>query len=201
MAERTCIATGQIFPAYKLIRFVMAPDGFAVADLVGRLPGRGAWVAANETAIRIADQKGHFKRTLGAGLRSLDADISAIASGLRARIIAKVAMARKCGVLLGGGGKLSAEGHFSGLLAATDASPRELLKLKSKLGVDWVSQSLSSAELGKIFGRDSLAFAGLRVSGAPGSLKLVRVIYEDIMRLDGFYTAAGCNDLPDRCIT
>ena len=60
MAERTCIATGQNLPKYKLIRFVIAPDGFVVADLVGRLPGRGAWVAANETAIRIADQKGHL---------------------------------------------------------------------------------------------------------------------------------------------
>ena len=201
MAERTCIATGQNLPAYKLIRFVVAPEGFAVADLVGRMPGRGAWVLANHSAIRIADQKGHFKRMLGAGLQSLDADIAAIACGLRARIIAKGSMARKCGVLLGGSGKLLAEGHFNGLLAATDASPRELLKLKSKLGVDWVSQSLNSTELGQIFGRDSLAFAGLRVSGGPGSQKLVRIIYEDIMRLDGFYTTAGCNDLPDRCIT
>ena len=201
MAERTCIATGQNLPAYKLIRFVVAPDGFAVADLVGRMPGRGAWVVANHSAICIADQKGHFKRTLGVGLQSLDADIAKIARSLRLRVISKGSMARKCGALLGGAGKLLAEGHFKGLLAATDASPRELLKLKSKLGVDWVSQSLSSTELGQIFGRDSLAFAGLRVSGGPGSLKLVRIIYEDIMRLDGFYTAAGCNDLPDRCIT
>ena len=201
MVERTCIATGQNLPEHKLIRFVIAPDGFVVADLVGRLPGRGAWVAANDTAIRIADQKGRFKQMFGAGLQSLDADIVAIASGLRARIIANGSMARKCGVLLGGSGKLLAQGHFNGLLAATDASPRELLKLKSKLGVDWVSQSLSSTELGQIFGRDSLAFAGLRVSGGPGSLKLVRIIYEDIMRLDGFYTAAGCNDQHDRCIT
>ena len=201
MAERTCIATGQNLPQCKLIRFVVAPDGFAVADLVGRMPGRGAWVVANHSAIRIADQKGHFKRTLGAGLQSLDADIAAIARSLRARVIAKGSMARKCGALLGGGGKLLAEGHFNGLLAAIDASPRELLKLKSKLGVDWVSQSLNSTELGQIFGRDSLAFAGLRVSGGPGSQKLVRIIYEDIMRLEGFYTTAGCNDLPDRCIT
>ena len=184
MAKRTCIATGQNFPAYKLIRFVVAPDGFAVADLMGRMPGRGAWVVANHSAIRTADQKGHFKRILGAGLQSLDADIAAIARGLRARIIARGSMARKCGALIGGGGKLLTAGHFNGLLAATDASPRELLKLKSKLGVDWVSQSLSSTELGQIFGRDSLAFAGLRVSGGPGSLKLVRIIYEDIMRLD-----------------
>jgi predicted RNA-binding protein YlxR (DUF448 family) len=201
MVERTCIATGQNLPAHKLIRFVIAPNGFVVADLVGRLPGRGAWVGANDTAIRIADQKGHFKRLLGAGLQSLDADIAAIASGLRARIIAKGSMARECGALLGGSGKLLAEGHFNGLLAATDVSPRELLKLKSKLGVDWVSQSLSSTELGQIFGRNSLAFAGVRVSGSPGSSKLVRIIYEDIMRLEGFYAAAGCNDLPDRCIT
>ena len=201
MAERTCIATGQNLPAHKLIRFVVAPDGFAVADLVGRMPGRGAWVLANHAAIRVADQKGHFKRTLGASLQSLDSDIAAIARGLRARVIANGSMARKCGALLGGGGKLVAEGHFNGLLAAIDASPRELLKLKSKLGVDWVSQSLNSTELGQIFGRDSLAFAGLRISGGPGSKKLVRIIYEDIMRLDGFYTTAGCNDLPDRCIT
>ena len=201
MAERTCIATGQNLPAYKLIRFVIAPHGFAVADLAGHLSGRSAWVAANDAAIRIADQKGHFKRTLGAGLRSLDADIAAIANGLRARIIANGSMARKCGALLGGSGKLLAEGHFNGLLAATDASPSELLKLKSKLGVDWFSQSLSSTELGQIFGRASLAFAGLRVSGGPGSYKLVRIIHEDIMRLDGFYTAAGCNDPSYRCIT
>ena len=201
MVERTCIATGQTLPANKLIRFVIAPDGFAVADLAGRLPGRGAWVTANDAAIRIADQKGHFERTLGAGLQSLHADIATIACGLRARIIANGSMARKCGALLGGGGKLLTEGRFTGLLAATDASPRELLKLKSKLGVDWVSQSLSSTELGQIFGRGSLAFAGLRVSGGPGSPKLVRIIFEDIVRLEGFYTAAGCNDLPDRCIT
>ena len=201
MAERTCIATGQSLPAYKLIRFVAAPDGFAVADIVGRMPGRGAWVVANHSAICIADQKGHFKRTLGAGLQSLDADIATIARSLRARVIAKGSMARKCGALLGGGGKLLAGGHFNGLLAAKDASQRELLKLKSKLGVDWVSQSLNSTELGQIFGRDNLAFAGLRVSGVPGSQKLVRIICEDIMRLDGFYTTAGCNDLPDRCIT
>ena len=31
--------------------------------------------------------------------------------------------------------------------------------------------------------------------------KTSAIIYEDIMRLDGFYTTAGCNDLPDQCIT
>ena len=192
MAERTCIATGQTLPPHKLIRFVAAPDGYAVADLAGRLPGRGAWVTAEEPFIRKADQKGHLKRALGVGLKSVDADIAAIALGLRAR---------RAGMLLGGGGKLLSEGHFEGLLAAADASPRELAKMKSKLDVDWVSQSFSATELGRICGRDSLAFVGLRASTGNGSGKLVRTVHEDIMRLDGFYTTAGCNDLPDRCIT
>ena len=72
MAERTCIATGQTVPPHKLIRFVAAPDGYAVADLAGRLPGRGAWVTAEESVIRKADQKGHLKRALGVGLKSFD---------------------------------------------------------------------------------------------------------------------------------
>jgi len=201
MAERTCIATGQMLPPQKLIRFVAAPDGYAVADLAGRLPGRGAWVTAEEAVIRKADKKGHFKRVLGVGLKSVDADINAIAHGLRARIIATASMARRAGALLGGGGKLLSEGHFEGLLAAIDASPRELAKMKSKLEVDWVSQSFSATELGQICGRDSLAFVGLRAVGSGGAGKLVRTVHQDILRLEGFYTTAGCNDLPDRCIT
>ena len=69
MAERTCIATGQTLPPHKLIRFVAAPDGYAIADLVGRLPGRGAWVTAEEYVIRKADQKGQLKRALGGGVK------------------------------------------------------------------------------------------------------------------------------------
>mgnify|MGYP001344396004 CR=1 FL=1 len=96
---------------------------------------------------------------------------------------------------------LAAGGHFEGLFAAVDASPRELAKMKSKLDVDWVSHSFSATELGRICGRDSLAFVGLRSSTGISSGKLVRMVHEDIMRLDGFYTTAGCNDLPDQCIT
>ena len=158
-------------------------------------------MTAEESVIRKADKKSHLKRAIGVGLKSVDADITAIAVGLRARIIATASMARRAGMLIGGGGKLLSEGHFEGLLAAADASPRELAKMKSKLDVDWVSQSFSATELGRICGRDSLAFVGLRASTGNGSGKLVRTIHEDIQRLDGFYTTAGCNNLPDRCIT
>ena len=102
MADRTCITTGQTLPPYQLIRFVAAPDGYAVADLAGRLPGRGAWVTASEDAIRKAQQRGCFKRALGAGLQSEDKSIIMIGEQLRARVLSIAGLARRSGILLGG---------------------------------------------------------------------------------------------------
>ena len=201
MAERTCITTGQTLPPHRLIRFVAAPDGFAVADLAGRLPGRGAWVTASEDAIRMAEKRGHFKRALGSGLQNDDQTIMMIAAQLRARALSIAGFARRSGILLGGSGKLLAEGHCVGLLAADDASPRETEKLRARLAVDWVARNFSATELGKICGRDSIAFIGVRASISPGAKKLGYILYQEILRLDGFYSAVGCNDLPDGCIT
>ena len=201
MAERTCITTGQTLSPHRLIRFVAAPDGYAVADLAGRLPGRGAWVTATEEAIRTAEKRGHFKRALGCGLQSDDQTISAVAAQLRARVLSVAGLARRAGILLGGSGKLLAEGHCVGLLAADDASPRETEKLRSKLAVEWVVRNFSAAELGQICGRDTIAFVGIKPSAAPGAGKLSDILHQEIKRLDGFYSAVGCNDLADGCIT
>ena len=88
-----------------------------------------------------------------------------------------------------------------GLLAADDASAREIEKLRSKLSVNWVARNFSAAELGKICGRDSIAFVGVRASSSPGANKLINILHQEITRLDGFCSAVGCNDLPDGCIT
>ena len=201
MADRTCITTGQILPPHRLIRFVAAPDGYAVADLAGRLPGRGAWVTASKDAIRKAEKLGRLKRALGVGLRNDDETIMMIAANLRARVLSIAGLARRSGILLGGSGKLLAEGHFIGLLAADDASARQTEKLRSKLAVDWVACNFSATELGKICGRDSIAFVGVRASSSPGAEKLSDILQQEIRRLDGFCSAVGCNDLPDGCIT
>jgi predicted RNA-binding protein YlxR (DUF448 family) len=201
MAERTCISTKQTLPIHRLVRFVVAPDGYAVADLSLRLPGRGAWVIASENAIRMAEKRGLFKRALGGSLKSSDQTISTTASQLRARILSMAGLARRAGILVGGSGKLLAEGRCVGLLVADDASPRETERLRSRLEVEWVAQNFKAAELGQICGRDTLAFVGIRASTASGTGKLSEILRQEIIRLDGFYGAVGCNDLPDRCIT
>ena len=201
MADRTCITTGQTLPSHVLIRFVAAPNGYAVADLAGRLPGRGAWVTACEDTIRKAEKRGHFKRSLGVSLQNGDETIMLIALRLRARVLSIAGLARRAGILLGGSGKLISEARCVGLLAADNASVRELEKLRSKLAVNWVARNFSAAELGKIFGRDSIAFVGIRASSSPDTNRLIDILHQEITRLDGFYSSVGCNDLPDGCIT
>ena len=201
MSDRTCITTGQTLPPHRLIRFVVAPDGYVVADLACRLPGRGAWVVASDDAIRKANKRGHFKRALGSGLQSDEQAITMIAAQLRARVLSIAGFARRSGLLLCGFGNLLAVGHCTGLLVAEDASSRETEKLRGKLAVNWVASNFSAAELGRICGRDSIAFVGVRASKAPGSNKLSDILHREIIRLDGFYSAVGCNVLPDGCIT
>ena len=69
-----------------------------------------------------------------------------------------------------------AEGHCVGLLVAYDASPRETENC-ARLSVDWVVRNFSATELGKICGRDSIAFVGVRVSKAPGADKLSVILH------------------------
>lgn len=201
MADRTCITTGKTLPRNELIRFVAGPLGFAVADLAEKLPGRGAWIVNDASVLRQAEKKGHFKRSLGVGLACVDDDIALIKKLMRERCLSLAGMARRAGLLLGGSGKLLAEGAFDGLLAAKDASERECRRLQSKLDVDWVSSVFTAEELGRVCGRDAIAFVGVRGSGGPHSGTIITNLYVEIERLDGFYASAGCNDLPDGCIT
>ena len=110
---------------------------------------------------------------------------------LRARALSIAGLARRSGILLGGSGKLLAEGDCVGLLAADDASVRETVNLSSKLAVDWVARNFSATELGKICGRDSIAFVGVRASSSPGAKKLSDILQQEIKRLDGFCSAVG----------
>ena len=47
--ERMCAATRTVRPVSELIRFVVGPQGEAVADIKGKLPGRGIWITGRGT--------------------------------------------------------------------------------------------------------------------------------------------------------
>ena len=190
MAERICILSGKSLPRDRLIRFVAGPEGHAVVDLAEKLPGRGAWIELNADSLRRVDDRKLLNRRIGVGFRDVEAEITQIADMLRARAIATAGMARRAGCLVGGAGKLMAEASgFSGLLAAPDASTRAFRRLCSRLAVDWTCQGLEAADLGRIFGRDSLAFAGVR--GGRTS-KLAETLRIELGRMEVFSVSSAC---------
>ena len=190
MAERTCILSGKSLPRDRLIRFVAGPEGHAVVDLAEKLPGRGAWIELSADSLRRADDRKLLNQRIGAGFQDAERDIAQITGMLRTRVIATAGMARRAGCLVGGSGKLAAEAYgFVGLLAAPDASEREFRRLSSRLAVDWTSRSLLAEELGRIFGRDSLAFVGLRARRAP---KLAETLRRELTRMEAFSVSSAC---------
>ena len=58
--ERKCIATGALCPTRDMLSFVLSPDGDLVADVLGKLPGRGIWVSSNQQALQKAVKKRLF---------------------------------------------------------------------------------------------------------------------------------------------
>lgn len=190
MAERTCILSGEGLPRDRLIRFVAGPDGHAVADLAEKLPGRGAWIELCADSLRKADARKLLHRRIGAGFRDIETDITQIAGMLRTRATATAGMARRAGCLVGGAGKLAAASEpFIGLLAAPDASERELRRLRARLDVEWTNRGLAAEELGRIFGRDSLAFVGVQ---AGRTLKLAETLRLELMRMEAFSVSSAC---------
>lgn len=166
--SRRCIATGQTSDRAALIRFVAGPDGSLVPDLAEKLPGRGAWVAAEREAVEKAVKKGLFSRALQAEAK-VDAELPVtLAEMLRKRAIDAVSLARKAGKAVCGFERCR-EALYSGnvalLLSATDGAEGGISKLRGiDDGVEQVS-ALSSEEIGLAFGRDTVIHAALMSGG------------------------------------
>ncbi|MBR1672783.1 MAG: DUF448 domain-containing protein [Fretibacterium sp.] len=61
---RTCVACRTEAPKKALIRIVRTPDGSAVMDVTGRLPGRGAYLCLNVECLRKARKTGTLSKAL-----------------------------------------------------------------------------------------------------------------------------------------
>lgn len=190
MADRTCIVTGSTLPRDQLIRIVSGPDGVAVVDLAEKLPGRGVWVTNSAVALRRVADRGLLRRSIDAKFDDIESTLEQVGQLMRMRAMATASMARRSGALIGGAGKLLAEGGFEGLLAAPDASEREFRKLSSRLEVTWTSRTFDSEALGHICGRPSLAFAAIRGGKAQ---KMAEKLRFELMRLERFYATSACH--------
>lgn len=180
--ERRCIVTRDSGPKAGLVRFVVGPEGEVVPDLAGKLPGRGFYVSATRAALDKAAQKGHFALAARAPVRA-PADLAdRIESGLAARLVELIALARKAGAAVAGLEKTKAalvSGDAALLVQAADGSVRGRAALRPPEGEETLVSCLSAHEMGLAFARDSVIHAAVLTGG------LAERIRDEARRLAG----------------
>jgi uncharacterized protein len=166
--ERRCIATGEVQPRNGLIRFVVGPDGSIVPDLLGKLPGRGIWVAANRKALEKAVLKGLFARAARQPVEVPEDLIAMVEEGLASRVIHLISLARKAGAAVAGFEKVKdwlAKEHARVLIQASDGSERGKTKLRPPPEKGGFIGCLTARELGLAFGRENVIHGALAGGG------------------------------------
>ncbi|RUS58899.1 RNA-binding protein [Pseudorhodobacter sp. E13] len=186
--ERRCIVTGVSQPRGGLIRFVVGPDAQVVPDLLGRLPGRGIYVAADRAAVAKAATKGLFSRAARQAVKAPDGLAEQVEALLARRVIELLSLARKAGQAVTGYEKVKdwlVKGQAIALIQASDGSERGKSKLRPPERKNGFIGCLSAQEMGLAFGREHAIHGAL----AAGGLGL-RVV-EEAARLAGFREQAG----------
>lgn len=178
---RRCIATREVQPKERMIRFVLGPGREVVPDLAGKLPGRGMWLSARGDVLETALSRGAFDRA-ARGHVTLPSDLRArIEDGLRARARDLLGLARRAGQAVSGwqaAREWLQAGRAGLLVQASDGSLAERERFGGR-HLPAVSP-LTAAELGVVFGRDH----AVHVVVAPG--RLAESIRIEAERLAGF---------------
>jgi len=104
--ERLCVLTRQVRPAGEMIRFVIDPDGEVVADLKGRLPGRGVWVTATRQALVEAVKCNVFRRAFRRDVKVAAEFPARVEARLERHVLDALSIAHKAGRLVLGFAKV-----------------------------------------------------------------------------------------------
>ena len=179
--ERTCIVTREQKPIAAMIRFVVAPDGEVVADIRGRLPGRGVWITARSDLVATAERKHLFQRGFGEPVKVAEGLAERVAGQLRAAAGSALSLARKAGLAVAGFGKVEAalaSEMLVALIHAREAAPDGVAKLAAVARRAQCAPEIISlfrgAELDLAFGRANVIHAAL-LAGPASDNVLARV--------------------------
>jgi uncharacterized protein len=170
--ERLCILTREVRPAGDMIRFVVDPDGAVVADLKGRLPGRGVWVTATRQALTEAVKRNVFRRGFRRDV-TVAADFPArIEARLERHVLDALSIAHKAGRLVLGFAKVEVaigSGPAVAIIHAVEAGSDGVRKIAraraarrgQETGEIAEIRAFTSAQLDLALGRSNVVHAAL----------------------------------------
>ncbi|TNF22392.1 MAG: RNA-binding protein [Rhodobacteraceae bacterium] len=177
--ERKCIATGEVLPKAAMIRFVVGPEGQAVPDILGKLPGRGIWVSANRAALDKAVTKKLFARSAKQPVTVPEGLVAEVERQIARRVVDLISLARKSGKAVAGYERVKdwlQKEEARVLIQASDGSERGKSKLSTPYGGSFIGW-LTADELGLAFGRQTV------IHGALASGGLTERVVEEAARL------------------
>lgn len=170
--SRLCLATREVTPVARMLRFVVAPDGTVVPDLGARLPGRGAWVTATRGALAQAMKKKAFGRAFK-GKGRADPALPELVEGLLEKdALGALGIANKAGRVITGTTRVNEalqSGEVAVLIHASDAARDGAAKLDAlaiRIGEATnrqiaVTECLSGVQLDLALGRANVVHAAL----------------------------------------
>ncbi len=129
---RLCVATRQVHPVSELIRFVVGPNGEAIADIKSNLPGRGIWVTATRAALGDAVKRKAFARGFKRDVKLPSDFVERTEALLEQSALDALAVAGKAGLVAAGFTKAEIaveKGPAVALLHAADGSAEGTRKL------------------------------------------------------------------------
>lgn len=192
-AQRKCVVTGEVQPKQGLIRFVVGPDQTVYPDILGKLPGRGMYVAADRDTLEAA-KKGQFARSAKQAVTVQGDLVDEVERQLAQRVIDLVALTRKAGRAVCGFEKvkswLAGDEHVRVLMQASDGSARGKTKLWTPEGARYFG-CLTAAELGLAFGRGSVIHCALATGGLSNRVVEEASKLTGLRGIDGGKTALG----------
>ncbi|MCO4745181.1 MAG: DUF448 domain-containing protein [Proteobacteria bacterium] len=176
MARRTCVACREEADrdGDDLIRLVRSPDGRAIVDLRGKLPGRGAWVHAKASCLsRVEKRPGALRLGGPVVVEGLSESVQKL---VVAAALDGLSMAQAAGAVIGGAQQLESalqKGMIHSVIVASDAADRTVAKLReaAEERVAFVTLPLSTDELGPRIGRGPRAAVGVTSSRAGVHLR------------------------------
>jgi len=185
--RRRCIVTGAVRGKDELLRFVIGPDGEVVADIEGRLPGRGFWLSADRDVLEKACARNLFAKAARREVR-IAADLAERVERLLVRrCLDLIGLARRAGQAVSGYEKAKEwlkSGRAGLVLAAADGSEGGRTKVRGLMPDIPLVDVLSADELGLAFGRER----AVHVVVAPG--ELADRLRDDGARLSGLRRGA-----------
>jgi uncharacterized protein len=193
---RRCVVTRERLPKEQMFRFVISPDRALTPDLAGKLPGRGIWLSASGDVIErpygtAPGGAGSSGTRQGAKDRELIRAVARAARGpvrvppdlpvlLETALIRRIGdllgLARRAGQAIAGFEKARdwMRSHPAGLvLQAADGSEAERARFRSAVpDAVPVLDPLTGAELGRVFGHDTVVHVALAPGRLAGSIAI-----------------------------